>query len=228
MHRLQRVDRVTMRLASKLSLFSAAHPWSHNEAYAPWILRHARAMHRQGGERALDVGCGTGRLLQRLADVMPHVVGVEPDEPTAARARAGLVGVDNATVIEASFDPAAFDPESFDLVTFVAVLHHLPLGPTLEAMRTLIRPGGRLIIVGLAREVPADLPLSVASVILNPVIGLIRHPRRAREVPDSMTAPTSEPNETFAEVAAIARAALPGVRMRRGLFWRYTAVWSKP
>lgn len=214
-----------MRLLGTLSRFSEAHPWSHNEAYSPWILRQARSVRRRGGNRALDVGCGTGLLLKRLARIMPEVVGIEPDDRTAARARVTVAKVDNATVLEAPFDPAAFDQESFDLVTFVAVLHHLPLGQSLEAARRLLRPGGRLVVVGLAREVSADLPWSVTSMLLNPVVGLICHPCRASEVPASMTAPTSEATETFDQIAQVARAALPGVKIRRGLFWRYTAVW---
>jgi SAM-dependent methyltransferase len=216
-----------MRLLGKLSQISSAHPWSHNEDYSPWILRHARLVRRRGGDRALDVGCGTGLLLHRLARVMPEVVGIEPDGLAAARARATVAKVDNATVCEAPFDPGIFDHASFDLVTFVAVLHHLPLAQTLQAARNLVRPGGRLVIVGLARETPADLPRSMASLLLNPVVGLILHPRRAVEVPESMTAPTAEPTESFDQVATIARKMLPGVKIRRGLFWRYKAVWVR-
>lgn len=211
----------------KVDEFSAAHPWSHNEAYAAWIIRHARKVRRMGGDRALDIGCGTGRLLKELARVMPEVVGIEPDVRTAARARSAVAEVENATVLDEPFDPTIFGGATFDLVTFVAVLHHLPLIRTLEAAQALVRPGGRMVIVGLARETPADFPWSAMSVLLNPVIGLIRHPRHARAIPESMTAPTSEPAETFDQIATIAREMLPGVRMRRGLFWRYTAVWIK-
>jgi SAM-dependent methyltransferase len=180
-----------------------------------------------GGVRALDVGCGTGHLLTRLAGVMPEVVGIEPDARTAARARDTVTETQNATVRDEPFDPAAFGEATFDLVTFVAVLHHLPLEQTLKDARSLLRPGGRLVVVGLAREAPTDLPWSVTSLLLNPLIGLVRHPRRALEVPSSMTAPTLEPMETFDQIASIARRVLPGVRMRRGLFWRYTAVWVR-
>lgn len=214
-------------LLGKLSQFSAAHPWSHNDAYYPWIIRHARAVRRRGGDRALDVGCGTGHLLKRLVGVLPVVVGLEPDPRTAARAHARVAEVENATVLEAPFSSTALDQTGYDLVTFVAVLHHLPLARTLEIARSVVRPGGRLVIVGLARETKADLAWSLASMLLNPVIGMILHPRRAIDVPENMTAPTAEPHKTFEEISAIARRALPGVKIRRGLFWRYTVVWVR-
>ncbi|WP_442545208.1 hypothetical protein ACSBOX_05900 [Arthrobacter sp. KN11-1C] len=43
-----------------------------------------------------------------------------------------------------------------------------------------------------------------------------------------MSAPTADPHETFSEIADVARRELPGVIVRRGLFWRYTAVWAAP
>lgn len=216
------------QVLQKLSRFNAAHPWSHNEAYTPWLMRQARRAHRRGGSRALDVGCGTGNLLKKLASVIDEVAGIEPDKRTAAHARTNLAGIKNAVVHEVPFDSVSLEESSFDLVTFVAVLHHLPLTPTLEAARRLLRPGGRLVIVGLARETSADLPRSVASMLLNPVIGAIRHPRRAHATPENMTAPTREPSQTFDQIADAARQLLPGVKLRRGLFWRYTAVWIAP
>lgn len=184
-------------------------------------------MRRRGGTRALDIGCGTGLLLKRLAAVLPQVVGVESDHRAAISARATIADLDDTTVIEAPFELGMFAPASFDLVTLVASLHHLPLDETLEEVRGLLRPGGRLIIIGLARESPADLPWSLTSLILNPLIGMIRHPRRTTDTPESMNAPVADPAQSFAQIRAAALKALPGVRMRRGLFWRYTAVWTR-
>jgi 2-polyprenyl-3-methyl-5-hydroxy-6-metoxy-1,4-benzoquinol methylase len=222
------MGRITTGFFQALGRFSAAHPWSHNEAYTPWIMRQARTVHRRGGSTALDVGCGTGDLLKKLARLMDDVTGIEPDGRTAARARANLTGIKHAVVHETSFGSVTFDESSFDFVTFVAAVHHLPLAQTLNDARRLVRPGGRVVIVGLARETSADMPWSVASMFLNPVVGAIRHPRRAVATPERMTAPTLDPRETFEQVAAAAQQALPGVKMRRGLFWRYTAVWIAP
>lgn len=217
-----------MRLLLALGRFSSKHPWSHNDAYAPWVLWHARRVRRLGGSTALDVGCGTGNLVQKLTGVMSKVTGLEPDVETAARARVNLATIWNAEVREESFDLAPVGPPRYDLVSFVAVLHHLPLSPTLLAARSLLRPGGRLVIVGLTQETPADLPWSLASVFLNAAIGAIRHPRPVHKAPENMTAPTAEPHETFEQIRETARTVCPGVKMRRSLFWRYTAVWVAP
>jgi hypothetical protein len=56
----------------------------------------------------------------------------------------------------------------------------------------------------------------------------VLHPRRASELPESMAPPTAEPTDSYAQVRAALHASLPGVKVRRGLFWRYTAVWIAP
>src|SRR5690606_41719576 len=46
---------------------------------------------------------------------------------------------------------------TFDLITMVASLHHMPLEESLVHAKDLLRPGGRLLVVGLARvSSPAD------------------------------------------------------------------------
>lgn len=219
---------MTMRFLQRLDRFSAMHPWSHNDLYAAWVLWHARKVSHRMGSSALDIGCGTGNLLKNLAGVMDDVTGVEPDSGTAERARQNLAGINTATVHETSFEDISVAQPSYDLVTLVAVLHHLPLRQTLQAARSLLKPRGRLVIVGVAKETSADMPWSIASMLLNPVVGAVRHPRRAPTTPPNMTAPTAEPRETFEQIAVVAEEVIPGVRMHRSLFWRYTAVWIAP
>lgn len=206
--------------------FNDAHPWSHNDAYAALVLHHARRVRAAGGTEALDVGCGTGNLVRRLAGVLPAVTGIERDVPTAARARSATADLANVRILTQPFDE--FDGNRYDLITFVAVLHHLPLKATLEKTRELLRPGGRLVVVGVSHEARGDLPWSIASVILNPIVGVLVHPRRSREVPVQMTAPTAMAVESFEEIARTTERILPGARLRRGLFWRYTLSWSAP
>ncbi|MGN7979072.1 class I SAM-dependent methyltransferase [Microbacterium sp. 22195] len=214
-----------VRLLEALGRFNAAHPWSHNDAYSGFVLRHARAVRRAGGDTAVDVGCGTGNLLRRLARVFPVVIGIEPDAPSAAIAEA------RAASPQVRIDVRAFGTEprnAYDLVVFVASLHHMSLDAALTTVRDSLRPGGRLVVVGIAKETPSDALRSAVSMALNPIIGLLRHPRRAVRHPEHMTSPVAEASQTFEDIRAAASAVLPGIRMRRRLFWRYTAFWIAP
>lgn len=156
--------------------------------------------------------------------MLPAVTGIEPDGPTAELARRTTADLANVRIVSQPFDESHKD--RYDLITFVAVLHHLPLQATLEKARELLRPGGRLVVVGLSRGSPADLPWSIASLVLNPIVGVVVHPRRATTTPTQMTAPTAMAAESFEEIALTAERILPGVRLRRALFWRYALTWT--
>jgi SAM-dependent methyltransferase len=207
------------------------HPWNHNEHFHGWILRNLPARRRS----ALDVGCGTGVLLAKLTSCFAHVTGVDADRGMAEVAGRRLAGNGRATVRLSSFaDVAATaDDGSFDLITMVAVLHHLDLPETLQQIPGLLSPGGRLLVVGLAPvESPMDVVIDLVSAVLNPLVGLIKHPRRAGGspgvAPDGPAMPVKDATMALAEVRRAARAALPGCSVRRRLFFRYSLRWDKP
>lgn len=214
-----------MTTAGLLDRFNAAHPWSHNDAFAGFVMRQARAVQRTGGTTAVDVGCGTGNLLACLSPALPTIIGIEPDAGVAQAAARRFHG-SNVRIENRRFGDEP--PNAYDLIVFVASLHHMPLEPTLSAARDALRPGGRLVIVGIAKETPDDAVRSAVSMVLNPLIGLAKHPRRATHRPQNMQAPVTEPVHTFDEIRAVASGMFPGIRMRRRLFWRYTASWIAP
>lgn len=217
-----------------LDRVNARHPWNHNEHFHPWILRNLPARHLA----AVDVGCGTGLLAGRLAPHFARVTAIDADEGMAAAASARLAGLPQVSVVRcgfAEFASAAGD-EGADLITMVAVLHHLDLADTLARIPRLLAPGGRLLVVGLARvDSLADAAVDLVSAAANPVAGLIRHPRPARTPrPDDASAasqpemPVTDPATSLAEIAAAAHTSLPGATVRRRLFFRYTLRWDKP
>jgi len=98
---------------------------------------------RQTG-RLLDVGAGNGWFVRLMTDLGWEAWGVEPD-PTAAHDAEERAKV---PVISAAFDASLFPPSSWDVITFRHVFEHLP-DPvsTVKAAETLLKPGGRLVIL---------------------------------------------------------------------------------
>lgn len=214
------------RCLRRWSRLNARHPWSHNDAYGWWIARQAERLHTPRPRSALDVGCGTGNLVSRLSGIVDHLTGLEPDPATAGVAQQRFAADQRIEVVQRPFDER---PDgSWDLVTMVAVLHHLPLEPTLIAVASMIKPGGRLVVVGLSRETRRDAPWSLVSTLLNPLIGMLLHPRPDGTVPLGMTARAVDPEQTLEAIRKVAERVLPGVRIRRGLFFRYTLTWQQP
>ncbi len=194
--------------------------WNHNTAYHPWIIGKVSGMRAPD---VLDVGCGEGLLLQRLAPLCATVTGIEPDPVTAERASARLMHTPNASVMTSDF--LAFDAGDrlFDVITFVAALHHMDTRSSLAKARALLRPGGKLLIVGLAaNRTFTDWMLS-AFVLPWVRLGSMLH-RESRDI----GVPTAESTESVADIRAIAHESLPGAQLRRGLYYRYLLSWTKP
>ena len=191
--------------------------WNHNIHYHPLVLGAVPG----GCQRGLDVGCGEGALARELRQVVPQVVAIDCDEPVIGRARQqdGGAGVEYVT---GDFLTYGFPPASFDVIVSVAALHHMQPAVALRRMRQLLRPGGTLAVVGLARSRLRDLPADVAGVVGHRVL-LVG--KKYQEV----NAPTIwPPPQTYAQIRDIAAQELPGVRYRRHLLWRYSLTWTKP
>ena len=97
----------------------------------------------EGEGRLLDFGCGTGGYVAKMAAAGWKAEGLDAS-PQAVRLgrEAGLV------LHEGTLPGAALPAESFDAVTMWQALEHVPSPrATLESVRRLLRPGGRLLVV---------------------------------------------------------------------------------
>jgi SAM-dependent methyltransferase len=190
-------------------------PWNHNIHYHPLILGAVP----DGCQRALDVGCGEGALARELRRKVPHVVAIDRDVPVIGRARRHDGGV---AYVVGDFLAPGFRPGSFDVIVSVAALHHMDPAAALRRMRELLRPGGILAVVGLARSRVRDLPADAAATVAYRVLLVGKSLQK-------VNAPTIwPPPQTYAQMRRIAAQVLPGVRYRRHLLWRYSLIWAKP
>jgi len=109
--------------------------------------------------RALDIGTGTGRLLELLAPRLTSGLGVDASRAMLALARARLArpGLTHCAVRLADMYRLPLPDSGFDLVLMHMVLHHAedPAAALAEAARVL-RPGGRLVVVDLAPHANAE------------------------------------------------------------------------
>lgn len=194
-----------------------AERWNHDSHHYPRI-----AALLEGHHLVLDVGCGDGTLARFLAtgqvdaDELRHeVLGVDIDAPALPADSPGT------HFVLADAQQLPYPAESFDAVVCVDVLHHTNARLALAEMRRVLRPGGRIVVLGLARLSwrPADLAAELRDVLVNAWWRMRTH----RFDPDVLTA---KPDLSWAATRTLVERALPGAAFHRVPMWRWLAVWD--
>jgi SAM-dependent methyltransferase len=205
-------------------------PWSHNAHYHRVVLGAVPP----GCVRALDLGCGQGALTRRLRRVVPHVSGIDRDRRSVELARAHREAGD-ISYLEADFLAAPFRRQSLDLITSVASLHHVDAETALRRTAELLRPGGVLVVIGLANDtLPMclrwEIPAVIGSWPRRAWSASRRRIRRQRRPPaSSYQSPVIWPPPlSYRNMRELGERVLPGCRFRRRLYWRYSLIWTKP
>jgi 2-polyprenyl-3-methyl-5-hydroxy-6-metoxy-1,4-benzoquinol methylase len=106
-----------------------------------WEADHALSLAEKNGfrqrGRALDFGCGVGRLTQRLADCFEHVVGMDISPTMIEQARSLNRHGERCEYICGSLDQ--LDDETFDFALAVYVIQHIPSSLQAGTLRNLVR-----------------------------------------------------------------------------------------
>jgi ubiquinone/menaquinone biosynthesis C-methylase UbiE len=192
--------------------------WNHNVHYQPVILNVVPA----GCGTALDVGCGDGMLACKLASRCGNVTGIDRDAPTIGLARERSEGIANVSFLEGDFLAHSFPEASYDFACANTALHHMDFAAALAKLARLLRPGGRLAVVGLGKDrPPVDWIIGSAGVPVNRYYKLTRGE-------GGPGVPIMAPDMTWGEVRRTARRILPGARYRRHLLWRYPTGATPP
>jgi S-adenosylmethionine-diacylgycerolhomoserine-N-methlytransferase len=110
-----------------------------------------RALEAGPGQRVLEVGCGTGWNLPRLARTGAAVVGIEPSPAMRAQASARLARRGLLASVRLDPRPYGVSPEpegQADRILFSYSLSMIPpFAQVLERARRDLAPGGRIAVV---------------------------------------------------------------------------------
>ena len=190
--------------------------FSHNDHYHPLLLSLVPAR----AERALDVGCGTGKFARALAARGLSVDALDAD-PRVLNAARPAPGVRYAAVDVTRKPPP---PGTYDFVSCIAGIHHMPFS-TVRVLREALRPGGVLAVLGLYRNGLPEYAKAPVSVPVNLVyrVALSRHPDE-----EEAHVRVRDPEMTLAEIRTRAAELLPGAVVSPRLLWRYVLAYRAP
>lgn len=95
----------------------------------------------------LDVGCGTGPMIELLAEACPGIRCTGLDITPAMIDTAKAKNIPNADFVVGDSENLPFDDESFDAVICANSFHHYPNPQAFfDGVKRVLRPGGRLVL----------------------------------------------------------------------------------
>jgi ArsR family transcriptional regulator len=123
------------------------------QLYGSRFEREALAALLPGGWTVADLGCGTGALAAALAPHVRRVLAVDESPAMLTAARRRLAGLSNVELHRGQLEALPLAPGSCDAALLVLVLSYLAeVPPVLSEAARLLKPGGRLVVVDLARH----------------------------------------------------------------------------
>jgi SAM-dependent methyltransferase len=205
--------------------------WDHNAFYHQLLLRQMPQCCR----RVLEVGCGAGDFAAQLARRSEQVDALDRCAEMIEVAKRRTPGNVNCVVADVLADP--LPGTGYDAIFSISALHHMPLQEALPVLEAALRPGGVLAAIALPRldlrhEMPAEIVAAAAHRVLGALFlaqrSLGSNGRFAKDSTSAAMPVVMDPPLTTRQVASQAATLLPGVRVRRLLFWRYLMIWHKP
>ncbi len=202
--------------------------WNHNNHYHRFLLEQvpARCTH------ALEIGCGTGEFARLLSSKAEHVLALDLSAQTIKLACERSTDFTTIDFDVADVLPRTFSPEQFDYIVSIATLHHMPMEVILPKMKDALAKGGTLAILDIYKMRFSDLYVNLIAISMNLLMQRVKNSRYPAASPEARAAMQEhiahDSYLTLSQVHQICQTHLPGARVRRHLFWRYSIVWTKP
>lgn len=104
-------------------------------------------------DRVLDIGCGTGVSTEGLLELTPRVDAIDFSAAQLRRTRRKRT-LEQARFVQGDAERLPYTDDGFDAAVAIGVIGYLPEpGALLRETRRVVKPGGRLLVMGPKRPV---------------------------------------------------------------------------
>ena len=132
---------------------------------ADFILKYANE-----NSSILDLGSGTGLIVNKLCDKVKHITAVEPFSSFTKF----IVQKDNVAIVNKTFDEYEVQRDDYDLITIFGVMHYFNEEESVgiyKKFQSALKSGGKIIIknqFGVQEDVMRVIPKNrKATIMLN-------------------------------------------------------------
>lgn len=201
--------------------------WNHNAHYHRYLISHIPEQCRH----ILEIGCGTGAFSRLLAQRAERVLAIDLSPQMIRLAKLCSKFYPRIDFIEGDAMTYLLPDNQFDCIATIATIHHLPIEKTLSKIRKALKPGGVFICLDLYQRANlTDLLFDAVAYPANLFLTLIKtgKPKASRKVRDAYVEHgKTDTYLTLPQIEQICADILPGSKISRHLFWRYSIIWKK-
>lgn len=201
--------------------------WDHNNHYHKFLCEHIP----ENCERALDIGCGKGDFSRILAKRSKYVEGIDLTPEMIRSSKELSKDFKNIEYKVEDVMEHEFSENKYDCIVSIATMHHLPLEKILIKIKNSLKPNGVFMILDLYEQKNFGERISNIAVVPVNIIAMLIKTRKLRASEEERKAweehSKNDKYMTIKEIEEIASRILPGVKIRRHFFWRYSLVWEK-
>ena len=201
--------------------------WNHNTHYHKFLLKHLP----EDCGQVLEIGCGAGNFSRMLAQRAEKVLAIDLSAQMIhlAKSRANLYpNIDFVKCDVVSYD---LRDNQFDCIATLTTMHHLPMMHILKKIKKALKPGGIFLCIDLyKRSNLGDLIFDFAAYPADLFLRLIKTGNLrlfSKERQAYAEHGKTDTYLTMQEIKNITTDILPGAKLSRHLFWRYSIVWKK-
>jgi demethylmenaquinone methyltransferase/2-methoxy-6-polyprenyl-1,4-benzoquinol methylase len=196
-----------------------------------WKEVLVRRLRPERGERALDLGCGTGLILDRLSNVLGESDAVGADINRTMLLQVLHTGA-SPPLVQANVERLPFASQAFDIVTAGYLLKYVQLDRLFLEVARVLRPGGRFGGYDFSRPIRGTPIGTLYSIYLHrilPWIGRGRGRQRGawRSVFEFLPQIVESSGWESRVLDALERAGFVGVEVVPSLGGAITWVWAR-
>lgn len=201
--------------------------WEHNNHYHKYLMKNMP----NNCEKALEIGSGKGLFSRLMAKDFKKVIAVDFSEGMIEKAKATSKDYKNIEYRLEDITRHDFKNNKYDCIVSIATMHHLPFREMLIKAKEGLKDNGVFMVLDLyERKTIKDYLISLFAAPVNIIFMLFKNRSLRASEEERKAWEEHSKNDvymTFKDIKTICEKVMPGAKVRRQLFWRYSIVWRK-
>lgn len=200
--------------------------WDHNRHYHKYLLKHLD----NNIELSIDIGCGKGEFASQLIEKSNKVIGIDLSDEMIKMAR-NVNTSEKIDYIAADVMEMELENDKYDCIASIATAHHLPMRELMLKAKTALKQHGTFLILdlyyagNLLDKLIEGLAVPCNIIMMLAIEGRLRPSKE--EIDAWREHGKHDRYLTLKEVKELCNEIMPGAKVKRHFYWRYSIVWKK-